>query len=88
METASAYTKTTGNCPARKAMRYYFKEKTNKRFVEKRRTITVTTINEKIRGIKEKHTDLPITPLISLASLQNIHTKRRTESFGKKLLVK
>ena len=86
METARAYTKTTGNCPARKAMRYYFKEKTNKRFVERRRTITVTTINEDIRRIKEKHTDFPITPLISLASLQNIHTKAKNRKLWQKVV--
>ena len=72
------------DCPASKAMRYYFEERTNKKFVARRRTTIITTVNEVIRRTKEKHTDFSITPLISLTSTQ----KRITESFGRKLLVK
>ena len=49
----------------------------NKMFVGRRRTANVNTINEDIRRAKEKHTDFPIAPLISLVSLENIHTKAK-----------
>ena len=68
------------------AMRYYFEERTNKKFVEKRRTTIVTTINEDIRSTKEKHTDFSTTPLISLASLQNIHTKVKNRKLWQKVV--
>ena len=80
METARAY------CPVRKVMRYYFEEKTNKKFVGRRISTIATTINEDIRRTKEKHTDFPITPLISLVSLQNIHTKAKNRNFWKKVV--
>ena len=58
--------KLPADCPARKAMRYFFEERTNKKFVRRRRTTIITTINQVIRRTKGKYTDLPITPLISL----------------------
>ena len=67
--------------PARKIMRYYSKERPNKKFVGRRRTRIVATINEGIRRIKEKHTDFPIMLLISLVSLQNIHTEAKNKKF-------
>ena len=66
-------------------MRYDFEEKTNKKFVGRRRTPIVTTMNEDIRRAKEKHTDFPITPLISLASLQNTHTKAKNRKLWQKV---
>ena len=56
-------------------MRYYLEERTKKKFVGKRKTTIVTTINNDISKAKEKHTDFSITPLIFLVSLQNIHIK-------------
>ena len=76
------------DCPARKAMRYYFEERANKKFVGRRRTTIVTTINEDLRGTKEKHTDFPITPLTSLVSLQNIYTKVKNGKLWQKVVVK
>ena len=37
------------NCPARKAMRYYFEERANKIFRVRRRTTIVSTLNEDIK---------------------------------------
>ena len=78
----------TANCPARWAMRYYFEERTNKKFLGRRRAITVTPINEDIRRKREKHTHFPNRPLISLVSLQSIHTKAKNRMLWQKLLVK
>ena len=61
--------------PTKKAMRYYLEERTKKKFVGKRKTTIVTTINNDISKAKEKHTDFSITPLIFLVSFQNIHLK-------------
>ena len=41
------------DCPARKAMRYYFEERTNKVFRGRRRTTIVTTLNEDIKRTQE-----------------------------------
>ena len=76
------------DCPASKGISYFFEEWTNKTFVGRRRTTIVTTINEDIRGTKQKQTDLPITPLISLVSLQNNHTKAKNRKLWQKFLVK
>ena len=75
------------NCPFGKAMRYYLEERTNKKFVGRRRTSIGTAINNVTWRTKQNHTDFQITPLISLVSKRPTQ-KRRTESFGKKLLVK
>ena len=74
------------DCPARKAMRYYFEERTKKKFVGRKRTTIVTTINEDIRRTKENHTEFPVTPLISLVSLQNIHTKAKNRKLWQKVV--
>ena len=67
-------------------MRFYFEERTNKKFAGRRRTLIVTTMNEDIRRAQEKHTDFPITPLISLASLQNTHTKAKNRKLWQKVV--
>ena len=73
------------DCPARKAMRYYFEERTNKKFVG--RTTIATTINEDIRGTKEKHTNFPITPLISLVSPQYLQTEAKNRKLWQKVVI-
>ena len=78
--------KLPAECPARKAMRYYFEEGTKKKFVGRRRTTIVPTINEGIRRTKEKHKDFPITRLISLVNLQNIHTKAKNRKLWQKVV--
>ena len=75
------------NCPFGKAMRYYLEERTNEKFVGRKRTSIGTTINDVTWRTKQNHTDYQITPLISLVSKRPTQ-KRRTESFGKKLLVR
>ena len=41
------------DCPAKKAMRYYSEERANKKFVGRRKTVIITTINKDIRRTKE-----------------------------------
>ena len=65
------------NCPARKAMRYYFEGRTNKNFRRKRRTATVSTLNEDIKRTKGDDITFPVTPLVSQVSLQNLYTKAK-----------
>ena len=72
--------------PARETMRYYFEERTNKKFKGRKRTTIVTTINEDIKSTKEKHPTFPITPLISHVSLQNIHTKAMNRKLWSKVV--
>ena len=58
------------DCPARKAMRYYFEERTNKIF--RRRTTIVSTLNEDIKQTKKDGITFSVTTLVSL---QNLYTK-------------
>ena len=73
-------------CPARKAMRYYFEVRTNKKYRGRRRTTIVTTINRDIKRTREKYTKFPVTPLISHVSLQNIHTKAKNRTLWSKIV--
>ena len=73
------------NCSARKTMRYYFEERTNKVFRGKRRITIVSILNEDIKRTKGDDITFPVTPLIS----QVISTRRpRTESSGQRLYSK
>ena len=67
-------------------MRYYFEERTNKKFVGRRTTIA-TTINEDIRGTKEKHTNFPITPLISLVNPRYLQTEVKNRKLWQKVVI-
>ena len=75
------------DCPARKAMRYYFQERrTNKVFRGRRRTTKVTTLNEDIKRTRENDTSFPVTPLISQVSLQNLKTKAKDRKLWSKIV--
>ena len=76
----------SANCPARKAMRYYFEERTNKIFRGRKRTTIVTTLNEDIKRTKEADITFPIIPLVSQVSLQNIHTKAKNRKLWSKIV--
>jgi len=64
-------------CPARKAMQYYFEHRTSKKYLGRKRTTIVTTINKDIKQANEKYTNFPVKLLISQVSLQNIKTKAK-----------
>ena len=64
-----------GDCSARKAMRYYFEERTDKIFRERRRTTIASTLNGDIKRTKGDDIIFPVTPLTSQVSLENLYTK-------------
>ena len=73
-------------CPARKAMRYYFEERTNKIFRARRRTTIVSTLNEDIKRTKEDDITFPVTPLLSQVSLQILYTKAQSRKLRSKIV--
>ena len=74
------------DCPARKAMRYYFEERTNKIFRERRGTTIVGTLNEDIKLTKGDDTTFPVTPLVSQVTLQNLYTKAKNRKLWSKIV--
>ena len=72
--------------PARKVMRYYFEERTNKIFRGRRRTTIVSTLNEDIKRTKEDDITLPVPPLVSQVSLQNLYTKTKNRNLWSKIV--
>ena len=74
------------DCPARKAMRYYFEERTYKIFRGRRRTTIVSTLNEDIKRIKGDDITFPVTPLVSQVSLQNLYTKAKNRKLRSKIV--
>ena len=73
-------------CPARKAMRYFFEKRTTEKYKGGKRTTIITTINNDIKRTKEKYPSFQITPLISLVSLQDIYTKAKNRTMWKKIV--
>jgi len=65
MEAAWPYTMITPECPARKAIRYFFEKRTTEKFKGGKITNIVTTINNDIKRTKEKYPSFQITPLLS-----------------------
>ena len=74
------------DCPARKAMRYYFEEKTNKIFRGRRRTTIVSTLNKDIKRTKGDDKTFPVTPLVSQVSLQNHYRKAKNRKLWSKIV--
>ena len=72
------------DCPARKAMRYYFEERTNK--ILRRRTTIVSTLNEDIKRTKEDDITFSVTPFVSQVSLQNLYTKDKNRQLWSKIV--
>ena len=69
---------------ARKAMRYYFEDRTNQTFRGRRRTTIVSTLNEDIKRTKGDDITFPVTPLVSQVSLQNLYTKAKNRKLWSK----
>ena len=74
------------DCPARKAMRYFFEKRSNKLFRGRKRTTIVTTLNEDIRRTKAAYPAFPVIPLKSQVSLQNMHSKAKNRRLWKKIV--
>ena len=64
-------------CPARKAMRFFFEKRSNKKFLGRKRTTIVTTLNKDIKKTKARNPSFSVIPLTSEVSLQNLSTKAR-----------
>ena len=73
-------------CPARKAMRYYFEERSCSLFVGRKRTTILNTLNRDIQITKSKYKEFSIPLLKSQVSLQNIGTKARKKKLWSKLV--
>ena len=73
-------------CPARKAMGYYFEERTNKIFCGRKRTTIASTLNENIKQAKEDDITFPVTRLVSQVSLQNLYTKAKNRKLRSKIV--
>ena len=71
---------------ARKAMRYYFEDRTNQTFRGRRRTTIVSTLNEDIKRTKGDDITFPVTPLVSQVSLQNLYTKAKNRKLWSKIV--
>ena len=75
------------DCSAKKAMRYYFEERTNKIFRGRRiRTTIVSTLNEDIKRTKEDNITFSVTPLVSQVSPQNLYTIAKNRKLWSKIV--
>ena len=74
------------DCPARKAMSYFFEVRSAKKFRGRKRTTIITTLNDDIKRTKEKYSKFPVVPLVSLVSLQNIWTKAKNRTLWKSIV--
>ena len=72
--------------PARKAMKYFFEIRTNRKIAGKKRTTIVTAINRDIQKTKAKNPNFPVIPLISHVSLQNLYSKAKNRKLWKVLV--
>ena len=74
------------NCPARKAIRYNFEERTNKIFQGRGKTTIVSTLNKDIKRTKGDDITFPVTPFVSEVSLQNLYTKAKNRKLWSKIV--
>ena len=74
------------NCPARKAMKYFFEYRSAKKFLGRKRTTIITTLNKDIKRTKQKFPSFPVVPLISQVSLQNTYTKAKNRKLWLKIV--
>ena len=71
------------NCPARKAMKYYFEERTNKIVRGKRETTIVSTVNEDIMQAKGDDITCPVTLLYHKSDYEASRRRPRTKALVK-----
>ena len=86
MKAAGNNLRLPADCLARKTMRYYFEERTNKIFRGRRRTTVVSTLNEEIQQTKGDDIAFPVTPFVSRVSLQNLYTKAKNRKLWSKIV--
>ena len=70
--------------PARKAMKFYFEERTEERYRGRKRTNIVNTLNRDIILTKKKYPRFDIKPLNSLLDLHNARVKAKNRVVWRK----
>ena len=76
------------DCPTRKTIRYYFKERTNKMFRGRGRSTILSTLNEGIKWAKGDDITFPVTPSYHKLAYRTSTRRPRTESSGQILYSK
>ena len=72
--------------PARKAMKYFFEERSNRKFKGRKRATIITTINRDIQITKLKYPEFDIQKLKSEINLHNIRVKSKNRRlWGKRV---
>ena len=72
--------------PARKAMKFFFEERTEKKFRGRKRTTIVNILNRDIELTKKKYPNFDIKPLKSLLDLHNARVKAKNKVQWRKLV--
>ena len=73
-------------CPARTAMQCYFEKRTRKKFLGRKWTTIVTTMNRDIQRATAKYPSFKVIPLISLVSLQNLYIKAKNRTLWRSIV--
>ena len=76
----------SANCPARKAMRYYFEDRSTPKFAGRKRMTIVKTLNEDISLARKKCVTFKVIPLVSHVSLQNLHNKAKNRKLWRNIV--
>ena len=63
--------------PARKAMKFYFEKRSNRKFIGRKRATIISNINRDISKTKTKYRNFKINELKTEYNLHNIGTKAR-----------
>ena len=70
--------------PARKAMKFYFEERTERKFRGRKRSTIVSTLNRDITNTKKKYSAFDIPLLTSLLDLHNVRVKAKNKVLWRK----
>lgn len=70
--------------PARKAMKFYFEERTERKFRGRKRSTIVSTLNRDITNTKKKYPAFDIPLLTSLLDLHNVRVKAKNKVLWRK----
>ena len=74
-------------CPARRAMQYYFEKRTCKKIPGRKRTTIVTTLNRDIQRARIRYlSSFKVIPLISPISLQNLYKKAKNRTLWRSIV--
>ena len=74
------------NTPARRAMKYFFEKRTNKKFRGRKRATIITTINRDISTTKKNTPLFVVQPVKTEVSLHNIRTKAKNRKQWMKIV--